>query len=150
MAISLENFRSLIQTQLYGRRLGLDQSGYLVGAPDVRVAIEDISTTAATSCLPYGHTRFLTSGSSATCNVTLQAPVPGVRKSFSLQSTSTGCMIVTATNAAFMSASGSSVAFLNLITGGAFVELIAVTTAYWQLLSGSSIAPTNVLHTTTT
>ncbi len=150
MALSLESLRSLIQTSLFGRRLGFDPGGFLVGAPDVRVPIEDISTTAATSCLPYGHTRILTSGSSQTSNNTLQAPVPGVRKTFSLQSTSTGNQIITATNAAFLAASGSSVAVINLQGQGAFVDLIAVTTAYWQILSGSTIAPTNITHTTST
>lgn len=150
MAISLDQLRNQIITSIFGRRLGLDKDEFTVGPKDHRVAIEDISTTAATSALPYGHTRVLTSGSSQTGVYTLQAPVPGVRKSFSLQSTSTGTMQFTATNAAFLSASGSSVAVLSLISGGAFCDLIAVTTNYWQVLSGSSIAPTNILHTTST
>ncbi len=150
MAQSIDTLRGKILTSIFGRRLGLDDQEFLVGPKDHRGAIEDITSTAATSCVPYGHTRILTSGSSQTGNYTLQAPVPGVRKSFSLQSTSTGAQIVTATNAAFLAASGTSVAVINLITGGAFVDMIAVTTGYWQLLSGSSIAPTNVLHTTTT
>lgn len=150
MAQSLDTLRGLILTSIFGRRLGLDDKECLVGPKDVRVAIEDISTTAATSALPYGHTRVLTSGSSQTGSYTLQAPIPGVRKSFSLQSTSTGTMQFTATNAAFLTASGTSAAVISLITGGAFVELMAVTTNYWQILSGSTIAPTNVLHTTTT
>ncbi len=150
MALTLEQLRSQIITSIFGRRLGVDKDEFLVGPKDHRLSIEDISTTAATSCQNYGHTRFLTSGSSQTGVYTLQAPVPGVRKSFSLQSTSTGTMQVTATNAAFLSASGSSVAVVSLITGGAFADMIAVSTAYWQLLSGSTIAPTNILHTTTT
>lgn len=150
MASLLETMRNQIQTSIFGRRLGLDSNEFMVGPKDHRVQIEDISTTAATSCSNYGHTRFLTSGSSQTGVYTLQAPVPGVRKSFSLQSTSTGTMQVTATNAAFLSASGSSVAVVSLITGGAFADMIAVSTAYWQLLSGSTIAPTNVIHTTST
>lgn len=150
MALSLESLRNVIKTSLFGRRLGLDNDEFLVGHKDNRVAIEDISTTAATSCINYGHTRFLTSGSSQLSNNTLQAPIPGVRKSFSLQSTSTGNQIITATNAAFLAASGSSVAVINLQGGGAFVDLIAVTTAYWQILSGSTIAPTNITHTTST
>lgn len=150
MAISLEQFRNTIMTSLFGRRLGFNKDEFVVGTKDICVAIEDISTTAATSCINYGHTRFLTSGSSQTSNVTLQAPQVGVRKSFSLQSTSTGNQIITATAAAFLAASGSSVAVINLQGGGAFVDMIAVSTAYWQLLSGSTIAPTNITHTTST
>jgi hypothetical protein len=150
MAVSLEQLRNTIMTSLFGRRLGFDNNEFLVGTKDLRVAIEDISTTAATSALPYGHTRVLTSGSSQTGTYTLQAPVPGVRKTLSLNSTSTGTMQFTATNAAFLSGSGTSEAVISLITKGAFVELLGVTTAYWQILSGSSIIPTNVLYTTST
>lgn len=150
MALSLEQLRNQIITSLFGRRHGIDKDEFVVGPKDMRVAIEDISTTAATSAINYGHTRVLTSGSSQTGVYTLQAPVVGVRKSFSLQSTSTGTMQFTATNAAFYSASGSSVAVISLISQGAFIDLIGVTTAFWQVLSGSSIAPTNVLHTTST
>lgn len=150
MAVSLEQLRSAIMTSLFGRRLGFDNNEFLVGQKDIRTAVEDLSTTAATSALPYGHTRVLTSGSSQTGTYTLQAPVPGVRKTLSLNSTSTGTMQFTATNAAFLSGSGTSEAVISLITKGAFVELLGVTTAYWQVLSGSSIIPTNILYTTST
>ncbi len=150
MAVSLEQLRNTIMTSLFGRRLGFDNNEFLVGTKDLRVAIEDISTTAATSALPYGHTRVLTSGSSQTGVYTLQAPIPGVRKTLALNSTSTGTAQFTATNAAFLSGSGTSEAVISLITKGAFVELLGVTTAYWQILSGSSIIPTNVLYTTST
>ena len=150
MAMSLEQLRSVILTSIFGRRLGLDNQEFLVGPKDMRTAIEDITSTAATSALPYGHTRVLTSGSSQTGSYTLQAPVPGVRKTLSLNSTSTGTMQFTATNAAFLSGSGTSEAVVSFITKGAFIELLGVTTAYWQVLSGSSIIPTNVLYTTST
>lgn len=150
MAISLEQLRNQIVTSLFGRRFGLDKDEFQVGPKDHRFAIEDYQSTAATSFNNYGHTRILTTGSTQLSNNTLQAPVPGVRKSFSLQSTSTGNQIITATNAAFLSASGSSVAVINLQGAGAFVDLIAVTTNYWQMLSGSTIAPSNVTHTTST
>jgi hypothetical protein len=150
MAQSLDTLRSQILTSLFGRRLGLDQKEFLHGPKDLRLVVEEISTTAATSALPYGLTRVLTSGSSQTGSYTLQAPEPGVMKLLSLASTSTGGQQFTATNATIYSASaGTSSAVVNLFSPGAAVTLIGETTAVWRVMSVTGSSATSLVTFTT-
>lgn len=151
MAQSLETLRNGILTSLFGRRFGFDQNDYLIGQRGYREVIEDISSTAATSALPNGLTRVLTSGSSQTGSYTLQAPIPGVKKYLSLVSTSTGGQQFTATNATIYTASaGTSAAVVNLYAPGATVTLIGETTAIWRVLGGCLGTTTTPLVTFTT
>lgn len=151
MATLLEALRSKIRTSIHGRRLGLDDSDYLVGPKAFREQIEDITTTAATSASPFGVTRVLTSGSSQTGSYTLQAPVPGVTKTLALNSTSTGGQQFTATNATIYTASaGTSAAVVNLYAPGASVQLQAVTTDRWIVVGGSLGTTTTPLVTFST
>lgn len=151
MATLLEALRAKIRTSIHGRRIGLDDIDYLVGPKSLREQVEDISTTAATSASPFGVTRVLTSGSSQTGSYTLQAPIPGVRKTLVLNSTSTGGQQFTATNATIYSASdGTSKAVVNLYAPGAAVQLEAVTTDRWVVVGGSLGTTTTPLVTFTT
>lgn len=153
MALSIEQLKNQILTSLFGRRIGFDKNDYLVGPKGLRDAVEDISTTAATSALPYGVTRVLTSGSSQTGSYTLQAPAgEGVRKTLCLNSTSTGGQQFTATNATIYAASdGTSKAVVNLFAPGAAVTLVAVSTARWivESLTGTSATPLVTFTTST-
>ena len=151
MAISLDQLRNATLTSIHGRRLGIDDKEYLVGVKSVRVAVEDISTTAATSAINYGITRVLTSGSSQTGSYTLQAPVAGVTKILALNSTSTGGQQFTATSATIYTASaGTTSAVVNLFAPGASVQLFAVTTDRWVVVGGSLGTTTTPLVTFTT
>ena len=128
-------------SSVHGRRRGLDANDYLVGPPDIRRQVEDITTTAASSLSPYGMTRYLTSGSSQTNVDTLQAPVIGVQKRIFLHSTSTGGMIIKASGSAlFMGASvttaGSTV--IQLHVQGANVTLEAVSSVLWYVVNARS------------
>ena len=81
MAQSLETLRSNNVTPIYGRRLGLQQDETLAGPKELKLAIEDITTTVPTTALAYGMTRVQTSGSSqGPTQHFLPAPIPGVRK----------------------------------------------------------------------
>ena len=155
MATLIETLRSAIVTSIYGRRVGLDNSGFLVGPADMRTQVEDISTTAATSMANYGITRILTSGSSQTGSYTLQAPIPGVRKVITLDTTSTGIMVVYPTGATVFQSSGSSgtsvgSSVFSLRGNGAVIDLIAVSTFLWRQVNNPSTAQALVLHSSST
>ena len=151
MALSLTGLRNLIAYSIAGTRLGVDANDYLVGFTSIRTAVEDITTTAATSALPYGLTRVLTSGSSQNGQYTLQSPVVGVRKTLVLNSSSTGTQQFTLTSAICWTSSGSSAAAVISLRGnGAVVELVGVTTGIWAMVNQPSTAQALVLFSTST
>ena len=155
MAQSLETLRNTNTTPIYGRRLGLQLDETLAGVKELKLAIEDIQTTVPTTVLAYGVTRVLTSGSSqGPTQHLLPAPIPGVRKTILLQSTSTGSQqfLSTANGAAIISASdGTTKGVVNLIGPGGSITLIGLTTAAWGVLSrdGSSAASLPTYTTST-
>ena len=140
MAFTVEQIKNEMITSVHGRRLGLDSNAFLTGPKDLRKAVEDITTTAATTASNYGLTRVLTSGSSQTGSYTVEAPVIGTRKMFFQQSTSTGTMAFKFSGgASVMGASvgtaGSTV--ITLLGQGANACLEAVTTALWLLVNAA-------------
>ncbi len=155
MAQSLETLRSQNNTSIYGRRLGLTYDDYLVGPKDLKLAIEDIQTTVATTAAAYGITRVLTTGSSqGPVQHFLPAPIPGVEKVILLQSTSTGSQqfLSTANGAAIIAASdGTTKGVVNLVGPGGSITLVGLTTALWGVKArdGSSAASLPTFTTST-
>jgi len=151
MASLLDTIRSSIKTSIHGRRLGLNVDDYLAGPRALLQQVEDIDASTGSSASPYGVTRSLTSGSSVTSSYTLQAPIPGVVKTLTLQSTSTGGSQFTATNATIYTASdGSSAAVVNLYAPGASVQLLGESTSVWRVIGGSLGTTTTPLVSFTT
>lgn len=151
MANLLATIRNTIKTSIHGRRLGLDVDDYVAGPLGVIQQIEDIDTSTGSSASPHGVTRVLTSGSSVTGSFTLQAPKPGIVKTLTLQSTSTGGSQFTATNATIYTASdGSSAAVVNLYAPGAAVQLLGESTSVWRVIGGSLGTTTTPLVTFST
>jgi hypothetical protein len=111
-----------------------------------------VTSTAGTSITNFGHTNFLTSGSSQLGVHTLQAiNQPGIRKSIGLISTSTGNQIIRPTNAVIYTTSGGSGSTaINLKGFGAFIELLAISTGVWQQTNNPSSAMALVTFTTST
>lgn len=136
MANLLETIRNGIITSVRGRRLGLDHNDFLRGPKELQLQVEDITSTVATSASPYGVTNVLTSGSTQTGRHTLQAPIPGVRKMFCLQSTSSGTHQFECSGGALilggsLTTAGSTI--LSLIRQNAVVNLIGISTALWRI-----------------
>lgn len=158
MAQSLETLRSNNVTPIYGRRLGFQQDETLAGPKELKLAIEDITTTAVTTALAYGLTRVQTSGSSqGPTQHFLPAPIPGVRKYIAMNTTSTGSQqfLSTANGASILAASdGTTKSLLNFRGPGGSVGLIGVTTAIWAVIGGMNVGSTdvvaNVTYTTST
>lgn len=156
MALSLESLRNALKTTIFGRRLGLDGSDYLVGFPGMRMPIEDIQTTSPTSASPFGLTRNLTSGSSQNGQHTLQNIPVGAVKILSLVSTSTGTQQYTMPSGVtlYNTSAGTSSAVVSLTYPGASVTIMAETTSVYRCIAqtgSTSVAAANsVLFTTTT
>jgi len=152
MAQLLETIRNNILTSIYGRRLGLDQADYLGGFKAHRGVVQDIqSTTPNTAVLPYGHTRNLTSGSSqGPVQHTLDYPVPGVMKTLSLDSTSTGSQqyLVPAGVSIKAASDGTTKAVINFVGQGGSAVLIGETTDIYRVLAQASTG--GVTYTTST
>lgn len=141
MAYSLTTLAAQRITSIHGRKLGVDQNGYLVGPPGLRTQVEDQQSTAGTSMPPNGVTRILTTGSSQCGIYTLQAPVVGARKRIVLTSSSTGGQMVKASGSALfygcsVSTIGSTV--IQFLGRGAEVTLEAVSSVAWQLFGSMS------------
>lgn len=100
MAKTLETFRSSVVDSVKGRKLGLDNGGYLVGIPGVPQPVTDLSSgSTATAILPYGVTRLqlTTAATSGAGGVfILSNPVPGVSCTIINGYTSTGALGSTA------------------------------------------------------
>ena len=155
-ATLLESLKSKVLTGVWGRRLGLDPAGFLVGSLDVRNPVESLTTTASSSAINAGLTLAQASGSSQTCLYTLQLPSgAGINKTLRQNSTSTGTMqfqASTGTACGFFAASdGSSQAVVSLIGNGATVVLESLSTAWWAVVgvTGTTASPL-VQYTTST
>lgn len=141
MALLLETIRNLyMATSKHGRRLFLSNADALGGFTGTITPIEDVTSTAGTSITNFGHTNFLTSGSSQLGLHTLQAiNQPGMNKSIGLISTSTGNQIIRPTNAVIYTATGTSGStVINLKGFGASIELLAISTGIWQQMGASN------------
>lgn len=116
MAWSLEQIRGQIITSIFGRRLGLDKDDVLCGPHAVRLPIEDITTTNASTMAAFGITRLMsTPVSSATYTM---ATVPqGSQKIITQISSSTLGFVVRPNNQTFATTAGSS--FNQMVSQGA-------------------------------
>jgi len=158
MGYLLQTIRDKVamQTSILGRKLGLGFEPrqlyqLLAGPADMVKQIEDITTTAATSASPFGHTQVLTSGSSQNGLYTLQSPIVGVSKTLSLFSTSTGTQQFQLTDAVLITSSGATGStMVNLLGKGAMIQLFGLTTAIWQEVGYRSSAAAVVSFTTST
>jgi hypothetical protein len=120
---------------LYGRKLGLDKDGFVVGHPGPRDPVE---TSTAASTLAASGVSIL---SGSTASFTLPgAAAPGVRKTIiNGSSISTATMTITRASSA-LSIVGSTggdanAAAIALLHAGTAVSLIAVSTLQWALAS---------------
>lgn len=152
MAQSLETLRGNNITSLWGRRLGLQLDETLAGVKDMKLTIEDIQSTVPTTLLAYGITRILTSGSSqGPTQHNLPAPIPGVRKIVTMNTTSTGSQqfLSTPNGASILCASDATTkSLVNFIGQGGSVTLFGVTTAIWAVTAYCSTG--GVTYTTST
>lgn len=104
----LEELRSSIIDSIKGRKLGIDKSGDLVGFRAARHAVTAAtSLTTGTNIPAYGHTTIACA--SAATVFTLDAPIPGVFKTFT--NISTGGPKVTVASGGIRTVLGTTATF---------------------------------------
>ena len=133
MAQTLEQGRARSRTSIHGRRLGLDDSEFLVGVKDVRrVVTEATSDTTATNLPNHGLVSVVTTTDDTW---TLNDPIPGGRVSLVTGSTSTGIHTISCAAATIVSSVSSTFGGVVLTGGAAGMELEGLSTAVWQMAS---------------
>jgi len=139
MSDTLEGIRSQVLTSIYGRRLGLDKDGCLVGAPAFRVPVTAV-TTAYTANIPsYGVVTVQTA--TAATPYTLDPPKPGAV--VDIISISTSGAVITLESGNFMSNASSTLSAMTLTAASSYqgVRLVGLSTALMRIdnLQSSSI-----------
>jgi len=124
---------SRLKHSIYGKLFGVSFDDYAYGEKGFQDNVEQAtSASTGTDLEPHGHTRIITG---AADNFRLTAPVPGVRKSLSVESTATNNRTVTAVSGTFQTTAGSSFNRMTFNAQGEGVELMGATTALWAVKS---------------
>lgn len=145
MASLLETLRNSIQTSVFGRRLGLNPTEYLVGPRDLQRQVIDLSSASTATVIPaFGivHLLLTTAATSAAGGgFILSTPVPGVSVKIVNDYTSTGALGSTAatllrpSNAvAIQSSEGTTMTTIVMSSQG-MVELTGLSSAIYQITS---------------
>lgn len=147
-----------ILTSIFGRRLGLIPGttnvigantgptvDFLAGPEDIKMGVSTAETTAA-YMKAYGVT-LLTSAQTAASGAVmrLDPPIPGVRKTISIQSTASGVASTivwwitssTGGGAPFVGSTWSSSFTVLATSGSANIQLLGVTTGQWLIFNTS-------------
>lgn len=143
-ALTLVTLRNTIRTQIYGRRIGLDNSpdningfgqrgGSLVGFPSIKLPIQLMNTTNPSTMVFGGYIEL---GATTGSTNTFAAPIPGVEVTITQTVTSTLGMQINLTNGNFNSSTGSSANSMSLWGQGASVKLLGLSTAIAAVVSG--------------
>jgi len=127
-ALNREQLRNVMKTSILGRRFGLDAGDYQVGGGNTRNAVENITTTAASSLASDGFAA-LTSTAASSAIYTLQAPVVGLSKEITQLSSSTlGFAVQFGAGAQLVTTAGSSFNQAVFQSVGAAVRLSCLST----------------------
>ncbi len=138
MALSLEALRSKILTSIFGRRLGLDTDGFLIGHKAERRQIHDATSDTTGTTIPnYG---FVSVETTTDDTWKLQDPTPGAQVTLYCQSTSTGIRTVSPVAAVIVTTAGAAGSTISMTERGASITLFGVTTGIWMQISRSSSA----------
>ena|SRR5258706_15958194 len=138
MAMTIQQLRNNILTSIFGRRLGLDNDQYLVGALDNKVVTQQATTlTTGTVINAHGFT-----GVSSSTNTTwsMAAPVEGISKQLVATTTSTGTMAVQLASGNFLTTAGSSFNQVTFTALGQSVDLVGLSTSLYAAIGAGSAA----------
>lgn len=135
MALTINSIRNKILTSVFGRRLGLDVDGRLIGHVGSLDPITDAtSDTTGTNITGYGVTTVDTSTDDTWL---LDGPVKGAFKHLYTGSTSTGIRTIKRANANFAIQSSANSTGTTIVAqgGGLWLTLFGVTTALYSIMS---------------
>lgn len=134
MAYTVEQLRNEIITSIFGRRLGLDNNGMLVGFNDNRIPITDAtSDTTGTNIPGFGVTTVDTSTDDTWL---LSAPVRGAMKYIYTGSTSTGIRTIKRADNSFAIRSSAASTLTTIVAqgGGLWLQLFGVSSAIYAIV----------------
>lgn len=142
LTVTLEGIRSRILDSIKGRKLGLDQNGFLTGHPgDVR-PITSHTSAGSTAITNYGVSLIHTTSNGS--SFTLAAPFPGVGKTL-IADTTGGGVVTLAAGSNFVTSASSTQTILTFASSYANqVNLFGLSTAAYMvagaLTTGVTIA----------
>ncbi len=139
MAKSLQQLSNSIITSVFGRRLGMDIGGYLVGPPDMKVQTQVATSLTTSSAIdPHGITS-LAATSAAT--YAMSAPVEGVEKKLVCTSTGAGNQVVQLpTGVTFQTTAGTSFNQATFSGVGQSADLVGLSTSLYAAIGTASCA----------
>lgn len=143
-------YNTKIHTSLHGRRFGLSKpstnetgiaAGYefLVGPDIFRVSGSSAEST-ATDIRPWGYHYLPTSSAGSSQVYTIEAPVPGAGLVTIAGGTASEVFLKTKNSETLVTSGGSSFTTINPSSLGFAIGLVALTTAQWLVLNGSTAA----------
>ncbi len=135
MALSLETLRNQIVTSIYGRRLGFDSAGRLVGHEGERIRHDDAtSDTTGTEIRGDGWTNVDTSTDDTWL---LSNPIPGAFKYIYTGSTSTGIRTILRKDNTFAIRTSAASTLTTIVAqgGGLLLTLFGVSSALYAIVS---------------
>ena len=139
-----------IHKSLHGRELGLsnpstNETGiaadykFLVGPDAYRTAVSSAAST-ATDLRPWGVHYLPTSSAGSSQVYTISAPVPGTGMVTVAGGTASEVYLKTKNSETFVTSGGSSFTTLNPSSLGFTIGLVALTTALWGVINGTTAA----------
>lgn len=138
MALSLDGLRNLIQTSIFGRRVGLDANEFMIGPKGLRGAgTFATSDTTGTAIPNYG---FHSVETTTDDTWLLQAPVPGCMVTLYTVSTSTGVRTIQPQSATIVTTIGTAGSTIILTERGAMIQLFGNSTSQWVVTARGSTA----------
>ena len=135
MALSIETLRNESITNLYGRRMGLDVNGQVVGTVGSRIPTSDAtSDTTGTNIAGYGWTNVDTTTDDTWL---LDNPKPGAFKYLYTGSTSTGIRTIMRKDNTFAIRSSANSTGTTIVAqgGGLLLTLFGITSAIYAVVS---------------
>lgn len=143
-------YRTKITTTVHGTRIGLavpstNETGgagkfeYLAGPEFLRTAVSTAAST-ATDLRPWG-THYLPTSSAGSSQVyTIEPPLPGAGLVTIAGGTASEVFLKAKNSETFVTSGGSSFTTINPSSLGFAIGLVALTTAQWLVLNGSTAA----------
>ena len=134
MALSIETLRNASVTNLYGRRLGLDINGQIVGTVGSRIPTSDAtSASTATTIAGYGWTNVDTTTDDTWL---MDNPKPGAFKYLYTGSTSTGIRTIMRKDNTFAIRTSANSTGTTIVAqaGGLLLTLFGITSAIYAVV----------------
>lgn len=140
---SLDGLRNQIITSVFGRRLGFDSGGYLMGMTATRSPVQSLTSGSTATAVTFGGIARIAL-TTATPTWSLGAPVPGTELIIQNDSTGTGG-IVSLASGNFLTSASSTQTQVTVGGKGSRIRVLGLTTAFAQVLANWPEVVTAVL-----